>query len=202
MIKNKLLKGLTGALTIGALLFIIRIKAVEDWDGLLYDISLAIFGSALLAWLVAMAEQYQDRKIIQRTVIRNILKTQREIKKIISEYDKILDNWEPQDFREAADKIVGHIDEFYIYNNTLKFESGKWDNYFQGEIIEIYRDFLNMASNLRIIGMFLDNNLRKDAYLKYTECIEDGKLIVDSIIKILSKEYGKDFAKVESIGLL
>lgn len=202
MIKNKLLKVLTGVLTIGALLIIISAKVVEDWCGMIYDISLAVFGSALLALLVAMVEQYQDRKIIKRTVIRQVLKTQREIKKIMSEYAKVLDEWEAQDFREAADKIFGYIDEFYAYNNTLKFENGKWDNYFEREILEIYNNFFYMAGDFRTIGTLLNNNLRNEAYSKYKECREEGKLVVDSITKVLSKEYGKNFANIESIGLL
>lgn len=202
MIKNKLLKTLTCVLTIGALIIIINIKAVEDWRGKIYDIALAIFGSSLLAWLVAMVEQYQDRKTIRRTVIMNVLKIQREIKKIISEYAKALDGWDAQDFRGTADKMYGYIDEFYTYNNTLKFENGKWNNYFGKEILDIYSNFLHMASNLRMIGTFLDKNLRNEAYSKYEECREEGKLIVDLIINVLSKEYGKNFANIESIGLL
>lgn len=193
---------LTGVLTIGALLIIISAKVVEDWCGMIYDISLAVFGSALLALLVAMVEQYQDRKIIKRTVIRQVLKTQREIKKIMSEYAKVLDDWAAPDFRASADKIVEYINEFYTYNTTLKFENGKWDNYFEREIVDIYNNFFYVASEFRTIGKHLDNNQRNEAYLKYKECRETSKLIVDSIIKVLSKEYGKNFADVESIGLL
>lgn len=202
MIKNKLLKKVAGALTIVALLIILIANGGEERYGVIYDISLAVFGSALLAWLVAIVEQYQDRKIIHRTVIKNILKTQREIKKIISEYSKVLDNWEAKDFREAADKIREYIDEFYAYNSTLKFENGKVDNYFRREILEVYRKFLDMAIDLRKIAMFLDSNLRNDAYAKYRECEENAKGIVDLIIRILSKEYGKIFTDIESIGLL
>ena len=202
MIKNKVLKLLTGVLTIGALLFIIREKVVKDECGMIYDISLAVFGSALLAWLVVMVEQYQDRKTIRRTIIKNVLKIQREVKKIISEYSKSLDEWEAQDFRESADKMFGYIDEFYAYNNALKFEAGKIGNYFESEILEIYSHFLDMASDFRFIGMLLDKNLKNEAYSKYKECRKAGELIVNSITKILSKEYGKDFAKIESIGLL
>lgn len=175
MIKNKLLKKVAGALTIVALLIILIANGGEERYGIINDISLAVFGSALLAWLVAIVEQYQDRKIIHRTVIKNILKTQREIKKIISEYSKVLDKWESKDFREAADKIREYIDEFYAYNSTLKFENGKVDNYFRREILEVYRNFLNMAIDLRKIGMFLDSNLRNDAYSKYRECGEKAK---------------------------
>lgn len=202
MIKNKLLKALTGVLAIGALLIIIKTKASEDWYGMIYDISLAVFGSALLAWLVAIVEQYQERKMIRRTVVRNVLKTQREIKKIISEYTKFLDDWEGQDFRESADKILRNIDEFHAYKNTLKFENGEWNNYFKKEIFEIYNRFLHMASEFRIIGKLLDNNLRNEALSRYKKCREESKLIIDSIIKVLSSEYGKSFSDIESIGLL
>lgn len=202
MMKNKLLKLLAGALTVGALLIIIYVKVGEDWGGIIYDISLAVFGSALLTWLVAIVEQYHDRKTIHRTVISKVLKAQGEIKKIISEYPKVLDDWQAEDFRESAKKILGYIDDFHAYNNTLKFENGKWDNYFETEILEIYSNFLYMASDFRTISKFLDNNQRQEAYSKYKECRETSKLIVDSIIKVLSKEYGKNFAKIESIGLL
>ena len=202
MVKNKLLKPLTGALAIGALIVILGAKGEKEGIEILYDISLAIFGSALLAWLVAKAEQYQDRKVIQRTVIRNILNTQREIKRILSEYCKTLDKWDAKDFRESAGKIYGYIEEFYAYNTTLKFENGKTDNFFEMEIVDIYRIFLHIESELRFIAMLLENNLRDDAYSKYKECIEADKSIVGSINNVLSKEYGKDFAKFESIGLL
>lgn len=202
MIKNKLLKKLTGVLTIVALLIVVGTKAVEDWCGMIYDISLAVFGSSLLAWLVAMVEEYQYKKNIHRNIIEKVLKMQREIKKILSEYAKVLDAWEAQDFRESAGKMFGYIDEFYAYSSTLKFENGKWDHYYKGEIIEIYSNFFNMASDFRTIGKLLDNNQRNEAYAKYKECREDGKIIVDLIIKVLVKEYGKNFANVESIGLL
>ena len=68
--------------------------------------------------------------------------------------------------------------------------------------MEIYRNFLHIESELRFIAMLLENNLRDDAYSKYKECIEADKSIVGSINNVLSKEYGKDFAKFESIGLL
>jgi len=203
MVKYRMLKVLTGALTIGALSIIIEITLRENrWYEMIYDIALAVFGSALLAWLAAKIEQYHDKKIIRRTVIMNVLKVQREIKKILSEYGKVLEQWEAQDFREVADKIYGYIDEFYAYNNALKFENGKWDNYFGKEILEIYSNYIYLAGDIKTISTLLENNLRNEAYSKYKECRDEGKIIVEMIIKALTREYGKNFANIESIGLL
>ena len=74
------MKKVAGARTIVALLIILIANGGEERYGIIYDISLAVFGSALLTWLVAIVEQYQDRKIIHRTVIKNMLKTQREMR--------------------------------------------------------------------------------------------------------------------------
>lgn len=204
MIKNRLLKLFTGVLTVGALIIILCVKLWGD-SGLcemIYDIALAVFGSAVLAWLVAMVEQHQDKKVIRRTVVKNVLEAQREIKKIMSEYNKVLDKWEAQDFRTSANKLYGYIDEFYAYNNTLKLENGKYENYFETEILEIYKGFMYVASDFRTIEKHLDNNQRDDAYSKYKDCVEASNLIVNSIIKVLSKEYGNKFASIEEIGLL
>lgn len=202
MIKNKLLKVLTSMLAVGTLLIIIWTKSNENPCKITYDIALAIFGSSLLAWLVAIVEQWQDRRLIQRTTIKNILKVQEEIKRIMWEYNKILDKWEPRDFREAADKIRSYIGEFYAYNDVLKLENGKRNNYFGIEIIKIYGDFSYMANGCIIIENLLNDNKRDEAYSRYEKCKSDSRAIADSIATILTKEYGKKFTNSEVIGLL
>lgn len=188
-------------ISLGAVIFF---SVTEYDDEVMYDLGLAIFGSAALSWVTGLINFYADRRTVKRTVISNILQIQKVAKRILSEYCKLLKDWDEEDFYREADTMSRLIDDNFSYLDTLKMEMGeerRW--YINGkELSEIYKSFYFLKDDIRTIGILVKNDKRDKAMELYRECRENDEKIVCSIKTMLEKEYGKNFADYNSIGLL
>lgn len=200
---NEKIRGITFWITVMSLCALITLGHFKV-TGVYYDITLAIFGSSALSCLTAQISYNYDIKKINRTVITNMLQIQTEVKKILSEYNKTLDYWDEKDFYEANSVLRMLIGEFFSYSKTIKFETGKDIIQFikSKNITEIYQSYINLNGNIHIIGNLLKNDNKESAYKTYRECIELDKKIIKKIEVLLKNEYGKNFAAINSIGLL
>lgn len=169
-----------------------------------YDVALAIFGSSALSYLTAKISFNSDIRKIKRTVISNVLQIQAEVKKILSEYDKVLNDWDENDFYEVHSLLNKLIGEFMSYSNAIKFETGKEiaEIIKVKNILEIYKLYINLNGEIHIVGVYLKNQNRKSAYEIYIKCKEFDEEIIGKIIVLLEKEYGRKFSDINSIGLL
>lgn len=204
MSTNERIRMITFRITVVSLFAVLILGQSELKGVYYYDIALAIFGSSALSYLTAQISYNSDKRKIKRTIISNVLQTQAEVKKILSEYSKTLDYWDENDFYEVSSVLRMLIGEFFSYSKTIKFETGKEITQFikVENIGEIYRSYINLNGEIHRVGNCLKNNSKEDAYKTYRECIELDKEIVKKIEVLLKKEYGKNFADINSIGLL
>ena len=170
----------------------------------LYNISLALFGSASLSYITAKVSYNSDVTRIKRKIILNIIHIQTEVKKILSEYSKTLDFWDENDFYEFYSNLNNLIDDFFRYNKIVKFEIGKEILEFieVENILDIYNSYIQLNSDIHLVGILLENKDKNSAYEQYINCIDYAKNITDKIKVLLKNEYGKAFANINSIGLL
>lgn len=197
---NKKLFKITSLVTLVSFVFVIFFER----NSIYYDITLAIFGSAALSCLTAIISYNFDKRRINRTVISNVLQIQKEAKKILSEYNKILDNWDEKDFYEVYLVIHKLIDEFLSFSFAIKLETGKEmvELFKTQNITQIYTLFIELNRKIYNISELLKDGKKKDAYDKYKESRDLDEEIIEIIKIVLREEYGKNFAKVNSIGLL
>lgn len=196
---NKIIRNITGVIT---LISFVILLSLENFK--LYDIILAIFGSSALSFLTAMISYNSDIKKLNRTVIMMILQVQNEVRKILIDYNKVLTDWNEFDFQEAHAIISKHIEEFFIYTKTIKFETGKEIQNVtkMGDINEIFRLYISLNGEIYMVGIYLKNLYRDDAYQQYKKCQQLDQEIVEKIKQLLKKEYGKNFSDINTIGLI
>lgn len=202
MSANRKIGKITFWITIVSLLVIVLQKI--DNQSIYYDIILAIFGSSALSCLTACISYNSDIRKIKRTVITNVIQIQTKVKSILSEYSKVLDDWDENDFFKINTELFGLFDEFFSYSTTIRFETGKeLAELFKFEnITELYKLYADLDNGLCDIGIFLKHKKEEEAYKKYKECYEFNKEIIKKLEVLLKKEYGKHFAALNSIGLL
>lgn len=203
MSTNEKIRGITFGITMISLFALIILGYVKPIS-IYYDIALAILGSSALSCLTAQISYNSDIRKIKRTIISNVLQIQAEVKRILFEYDKVLDYWEEDDFYEVNSVLRMLIGEFFSYSETIKFETGKEMIQFikVENINEIYELYININSGIHGVGNCLKNKNKEAAHKTYRECIELDKEIVKKIEVLLKKEYGRKFADINSIGLL
>lgn len=172
-------------------------------ETLCYDISLALFGSAAIAYCTAKITYSSEVKTTKRKIISNIWQIQKNFKKILFEYNKVINNFNAKDFENAYLEIRRLIDEFMSYSDTIKLESGKSLNEFfsLSEITSVYESFVQMNGELHMIGTLIASGNNQLVIDTYNQCMQDDKETVEIIKKILRKEYGKNFESLNSIGL-
>ena len=71
-----------------------------------------------------------------------------------------------------------------------------------GDISEIFRLYISLNGEIYMVGIYLKNLYRDDAYQQYKKCQQLDQEIVEKIKQLLKKEYGKNFSDINTIGLI
>ena len=209
MLVNKRIKWVTGvsSIIILGLLVVLYIEEINDkWifiDNLLWS----MLGNSVLAWLVAQTTYDAECANKKRKIIIDILNIQKEVK-YLEEHMPLVDNMSSALFFECYEKIAKYIDSFYIMLNIFEYEMGSslFNNVKLEGYMEVYNEFVIINRHIYNIGKLLSETRtleqREKVIEKLNKLWREEEKVVELIKEIFKREYGKNFAKIKSIGLI
>lgn len=209
MLVNKRIRGITGvsSIIILGLLVVLYIEGINGKWVFIDNLLWSMMGSSVFAWLVAHITYNAECANKKRKIIIDILNIQKEVK-YLEEHMPLVDNMSPELFFECHEKIAKYIDSFYVMLNIFEYEMGSslFNNVKLEGYTGVYNEFVIINRHIYNIGKILSESRtleqREKVIEKLNKLWREEEKAVALIEEIFKKEYGKNFAKIKSIGLL